>query len=93
MKNENINKRLDINNALQLFMGQIYESMEENDLDITRSQFKPHEPIPEYSDEVSHILLPGPTNLVSMIWTGTLAENTGTEDLAQHLRFVVAFDN
>ncbi len=66
---------------------------EENDLDITRFQFKPHEPIPEYSDEVSHILLPGPNNLVSMIWTGTLAENTGTEDLAQHLRFVVAFDN
>lgn len=66
---------------------------EEDDLDITRAQFEPHEPIPNCSDEVSCIFLPGSTDLVPMIWTGTLAENTGTEDLTQHLRFVVAFDN
>jgi hypothetical protein len=52
-----------------------------------------HETIPSPETEISQIYLPGPENRYKLMsWTGTLAENIGSEDLSGRLRMVIAFD-
>lgn len=53
-----------------------------------------HETIPSPDMEIEKIFLPGPDgNYSTMPWTGTLEENTGSRDLSDKIRMVVAFDN
>lgn len=40
------------------------------------------------------IFLPGPNGTFStMVWTGTLKDSVGSDDLSDKIRMVIAFDN